>query len=298
MKQTQCFLPLSRKKYKKASKGFSIIEMMVALTIFSIMGAIVSSTVVLQANVYLTDIGRVRVQQNLRSISDIIAVNIRQAGEGLDEFFPAVELQDGPTLVLRRKLLSEVLFLCQDASAGDVQLYVSDDSSEDVNCIPANIADSLAAWTNYRTEKGGEVSIYIYDRVNKVGEFLTYSGEDTSAGDDYLDVTALSNDYPASSTTIYVLEEYSFSLNNAENTLVLTVNDSTTMDVGYDITDFTVTLLMQDGSELSSLAPGDDKTWKDIKTIKYTLTGQSVWKNYTVTQSLTGEYFPRNVMSG
>lgn len=286
--------------------GFTLIELLVAAALSSIIFALITQSVILQSNYYLEDVGRTRIQQNLRGALDILAMNIRQAGENFDGSFPAVLLNEGSSgapdeLILRRNLLSEVLVICQPAASGASQLYVSDNTSTEAACLPANIASSLSAWSSYRSaEGGGSVKVYIFDRVSDTGEFLDYSGESVSAGDDYLSVTPTANAYPAGSTSIYLIEEFKFSLNPLVDTLVLELDggSGSLQDVAYNIIDFQVELELDDGSVLTSLSPSGSSSWKDIKAVRVLLTGRETWKRRAFTRSVTGEYFPRNVLSG
>lgn len=284
--------------------GHTLLELLVALTITLTVTALVGGALRYDSDVYLTDAARTKIQQNLRGALDIIAMNVRQAGEGLDSYFPALSLsqsEDPETSVLslRRKILDEVLSLCKDALVGDTKVFVSNQTSSALECLPTNIASGLAAWVANRSAHDGKVRIYIYNRVAKQGEFLDYTHEGQNAGDDYLDISALKFFYPASSTALYVLEEYSFQLNPETQTLQLNQDGRTDgpADVAYNVTQFQVKLRMQDTTELLSLAPTDTKGWKNIRGVSISLRGQGGWRSTKMSREVTAEYFPRNVLS-
>ena len=301
MKQTQ-----SSVSSDDWSWGFTILELIVTMFLGSVMGLVVIQTMKFQSDTYRQDIARMRIQQNLRGALDIVAMNVRQAGEGLDKYFPALTLADWVTpdtnvLTLRRKTLPEVLVVCAPVGVGVGSIAVSDVASTTPECLPTNVASAVTAWTNERTAAtGGKLKIYIYDRVGKKGEFLEYTGETTNVtGNNLVYVNGISVAYPARSTSLYVLEEYSFNLDATSKTLKLFINGDTTnpQDVAYKITQFHTTLRLQDGTTVTTLAPEDLKSWKDLRAVDITLSGEDEWRELTVNRSVKGEYFPRNILS-
>lgn len=285
-------------------RGFTLLEVLVAMGLSSIIFAMLGQTLVSHSDHYLEDIARTKIQQNLRGALDIISTNIRQAGESLDQSFPAVVLQGGSmgnpdTLTLRRNLLSGNLLLCQPVLAGTDRLYVTDVSSGESECIPANVVGGISRFVNFRTSRAEPVPLYIYNRVSEVGEFVEYTGEGVVSGDSYLEINDLDNDYPQGSTSIYILEEFRFNLFSMNNTLELNLDGETAspQDVAYEIADFQVEFDMNDGSTVHSFGASDILNWKDIQTVRVAITGEDNWKNRTFTRTVTGEYFPRNVIS-
>ena len=281
-----------------AQRGFTIFELLVALLLSTTIGVLVTQAIVFQSNVYLADIARVRIQQNLRGALDVIAMNVREAGEGLDHLFPAVLVSGGPTLTVRRKILHQVLTVCSPIAIHDDKIFITDAVAAGTECLPVNVAPSLTAWQTNRSANNGIVTIYIYDRVSKTGEFVDYVGDGSSGGNNYLAISRATQAYPANSTSAYVIEQYAFNLDLPSKTLQLKVNGSnTTKDVAYNSSQFLVSVTMQDGTVVSSLAPTDILTWKNIKELNVNLTGVDSWKGKTVTRSVSGKYFPRNVLS-
>jgi prepilin-type N-terminal cleavage/methylation domain-containing protein len=285
-------------------RGFTLIEMMVALGLTLSVAAVVSGALRFQSEVYVNDMKRIRVQQNLRSAMDIISMNVRQAGEGLDGAFPALLLSQKTTpvtsvLTVRRKTLHEVLLACKAISAGSTRIYVSDRLSATSDCLPANVAGGLSAWTTARTNAGGQLRIYLYDRVARAGEFLDFQSSGIFSSDDYLQVTSVKAAYPAKSTSLYVIEEYSFSLDTPNATLQLVMDGSTATpdEIAYNISNFKVGFTMQDGTTRTSLAATDTVGWKNIRAVTMSLTGLEKWRKSTLSRTLSAEYFPRNVLS-
>lgn len=285
-------------------KGFTIIELLIGMSLSLVVAAIVSVNLRLQSDVYLTDIKRIRIQQNLRSAMDIVSMNVRQAGEGLDGLFPALLLtqQTSPKtsiLSIRRKTLPEVLLACKPLTAGTPRIFISDAASPSSDCLPANISSSLTAWNTAKTAAGGSLRIYIYDSVSQLGEFLDFTTAGSESGNDYVQVSALTRAYPAKSTSLYVLEEFQFYLDTPNKTLMLKVNGYTASpdDIAYNISDFTVSLRMQNGTVATVLMATDPVGWKGIRSVILSLSGVDKWRTSNVTRTLTAEYFPRNVLS-
>jgi prepilin-type N-terminal cleavage/methylation domain-containing protein len=281
--------------------GFTLLELLVAMGLSAIIFGLFAQTLVMQSTYFVQDIARTRIQQNIRGALDIISMNVRQAGESLDSDFPALLVTNGTNdvLTLRRNLVQDVLNVCNTAAAGATQINVSDSSSGQSECLPVNVASTVSTWSNYRLGEGGSTTIYIYDRVAEVGEFLEYDGESTSSLADYLSVSETVNEYPEGSSSIYILEEFRFSLDASSKTLRLTLNNETTtpMDVAYAISAFQVELTMKDGSTLTSLAVGDSNTWKDIRAVRISMSGEEKARKQVFTRTVSGEYFPRNVLS-
>ena len=284
--------------------GFTIIELLVSLTMSAIMFALITKTILFQSDTYINDIARLRIQQNLRGAMDLVSMNVRQAGEGLDAYFPALTLaqEHSPAtsrLTIRRKIVSEVFTTCKPLVPGANQIYISDITSIESACFPSNVAPSVAIWSAYRLSKSGTVPIYIYNRVAKSGEFIDYRTESTSGGDYYLQTTSVTGNYPARSSSIYILEEYAFSLDQPNKTLQLSTNGVTDQpqDVAYKVSDFQIGLTMSDGSAKTTLDPTDVVSWKNIKAVSIAMTGVETWKAQTFTRTVTGSYFPRNVLS-
>jgi prepilin-type N-terminal cleavage/methylation domain-containing protein len=293
-------------------RGFTLLELLVTLFISAIILDLIAKALPFQSDRYLEDMARTRVQQNLRGALDVVSMNVRQAGENFDVLFPALLLSTtsgASTLTLRRKLLHEVPTICKAIVAGNTKIYVSSSATGSISpdCLHTNIvaSNTVGAWSAYRATQGGSLWVYLYDRVGKTGEFVNYLNEGTQAdptyGDtiDYLQTSAVAHAYPTISTSVYVIEEALFKLDATSKTLQLFWNGDTTIsdDVAYNITQFQASIGMQDGTSVSSLAASDTNTWKNIRSVAITVSGQDQWRNKTVQRTVVGSYFPRNVLS-
>ncbi|MCB0322203.1 MAG: prepilin-type N-terminal cleavage/methylation domain-containing protein [Bdellovibrionales bacterium] len=285
-------------------RGFTLVELLVATGLTSIVLATVIGHVLIIRQGYFDDIIRTRINSNLRSAMDIISMNIRQAGENLAPAFPAVVLENGlitpsDTLVLRRALIAEVLTICVDASSGDTTLSVSSAAAGSSDCTPSNIASVHASFEEYRTNNGEDIRAFVYDQLTGEGEFVDYTGGGISSGEYFLNISSLQNDFTARTSYVYLIEEYRFSQNPVEQTLVLTADGETDQPqtVAFSVSQFEVSIQLEDGSVVDELTFASATDWRDIQRISVTLVGQEARKSRVLEASITAEYFPRNVLS-
>lgn len=289
---------------RHCQRGFTIMEMLVALGISSIALGLIVGGALSYRHIYSTDITRTRINGNLRSSMDIVSMNIRQAGENLLSSFPAVLLANGTsgqpdTLRLRRGLIPEVLTLCASASASSTTLQVSSASLSNSACVASNVAPVYQVFESVRAEEGGRLRVFIYDSSARQGEFLDYTGSSINSGQYRLSVSRTNRAYPQLTSSVYVIEEYKFSVNTADKKFVLEVDGYTAspQPVAFDVTNFQVNLRMEDGTTIQSLSESDARDWKDVRRISISLSGQGKFKKHVTNSSITSEYFPRNVLS-
>lgn len=301
----------------KYTSGFTLMEMVITLLVTSIIVAAALALTVSVRNLYLTDQPRMSLNENLRGGMEVIAADIRQAGERLptDPLIPAnilpIEIVNGAsgasdTLYLRRNMVDAVLPVCGDIHAGsniDAIKVAMPSAHPPAGCgpVPDNNGDgwpdNLEAWRNYRITNGGTsgiVRIYIFDPVTGVGEWVSYDAEDASTFKLHKTTGAWQNNYPTSDhPRVYALEEREYQLSG--DRLQLVKNQLDTYDVTADMTNFQVQAIMQDGTVLDSFGAADN--WLNLKSIKVTLSGLVKTNNKQHAGSLTMQLFPRNILS-
>lgn len=286
-------------------RGFTLVEILVALSIVSIVMALIIASVFTLRNTYFADIKRTQINGNLRSAMDIISMNVRQAGENLAAAFPAVLLTDGAsgaadTLVLRRSPITEILTLCADASIGDTNLVVSSASLSNAECIPSNVSPLHAIFKSALAASENAPRVFIYNSALRVGEFVDYEDGDIDGdGNYFLTVGATTNAYTKLSTSIYIIEEYRFSINAVDTRLELTINQEPdgARPVAFEIVNFQASLDMEDGTTISEFAQLSTTDWKDIRQISLQLSGRDTYKGKVISSTITSKFFPRNVLS-
>jgi prepilin-type N-terminal cleavage/methylation domain-containing protein len=168
--------------------GFTLVEILVALGIASLLLGVILSTTLGHRRLYVLDQNRTAANQNLRAALDILVADLRQAGERLPLDFPAVEVRNGTELVLRRNLFDVVLSLCdRNGISGNQDNIPVADRNPPRNASTEYIEacrfrdedgngfdDRIDAWRNYRCGLDGDpacqtgnrrevVRVYIHD---------------------------------------------------------------------------------------------------------------------------------------
>jgi prepilin-type N-terminal cleavage/methylation domain-containing protein len=140
----------------KASKGFTLIELIVGLSIMLIVGGLAMNALIQASISFNKDKKSIDSSQSMSAILEIIGNDIRQAGEGInDSNFPTIEFKvdtastantalnvtnpQKSSIVTIRKSVSPQLTLCQnipgDGTALPGQINVADTTgSADTNC--------------------------------------------------------------------------------------------------------------------------------------------------------------------
>jgi Tfp pilus assembly protein PilW len=287
-----------------SDSGFTITELLVVSFLGLLMLALTLSATMSNRQLYRYDLVRTRINQNLRSALDIIGIDVREAGENLPSTFPAVEIIDGTAgapdeLIVRRNLVDEVFNVCvQIASgSGNTDVIVADDTLTVPGCDTTSNLTALTNWSAYRLAEGGTVKGYVYDRVNHVGEFFDLVDEQNN-GSNFRIVRAAgnwTNTYPVGASSIYILEEWRYRLQNGVLQIVTDQDTANPLDVVTDLTDFQVLATMQDTTTMNSFAVTDD--WTEIATLQILLTGQDTIKGEVFSRTVSARFFPRNILS-
>ncbi len=284
--------------------GFTLLELIVATGLLATMMTGVVAYVVHLQNSFFEDVVRTRINSNLRSASDIISMNIRQSGEYLYTSFPAILISQGDTvtsdsITLRRAIISEILTVCVATTVGATTVAVSSSAIINSECVGTNVVNLYNAFNAERIAQGGSIRAYIYDRVAKVGEFVNFTNGTTALGDYSLTVSPVSRVYPILASNVYIIEEYRFNVDLASSVLRLYRDgmDAQPESVAFGVTGFDISARVGDGSTIETLTSNGAYTWKDTRSIKVILTGSENRKTRTFSTSITGEYFPRNILS-
>jgi type IV pilus assembly protein PilW len=292
-------LPLSGTR----QSGFTIIELLVTIFIGLIVLSIGLSTILTKRYVLGKESARTRVTQNLRGALDIVGTDLRIAGENLGSSFPAIQITDGvsgapDTLIVRRNLIDEVLPLCTAIALGTsvTDIYFAD-SSATPGCAYSGHTHNFTAWSSYRSTHDNIVDAFIFDTASRNGEFFSYINE-FDIGTSYFLRRAAGTweySYNVGATAIYVLEEWQYQLNNGVLEVIQNRDLDNPLKVAFGITDFQLSAIMQDGTTKSSLVATD--SWTQISQILVELSGNEQYAGRNFSHSVSGMYFPRNVLS-
>lgn len=294
----------SRRFTPISDKGFTLVELMVAMALGMVVVSMALATSVAQKRVFTQDTVRTRINADLRSIMAIMNVNVRQAGENLPATFPAIEIVNGggvapDELVLRRNLLDEVLKLCSPITSGTgtSTLYFALTTAL-AGCDFTSNTANYNAWQSYRTSNGGSVKAYIYDSVTDNGEFFDYNDEDTNTTTDYYIQTSghtWAHSYTSTAGAIYIMEEWRFQLDSGLLQLIENQDDTLPKNVADGISDFQVRARFQDGTVQDTLGPTDN--WTQLEAVEISISATDNYAGNDISRTLTSRFFPRNVLS-
>lgn len=216
---------LSKRYTRNSNSGFSLFEMIVASLISSAILAFSLSVIVQQRRQFQIDQVRGLVNQNLRSISELIGADIRQGGELLstNNSVPTFVLVNGTngapdSLSIQRKLFAEDQTVSENISIGSNYAVVATGTSSDVtqqrdnwrNIIdPDNLQSPQVAYI-FDTDANATAAA-------KRGEFFVYESDSiTGSGTNYQFRInrngTWANAYRATTSHIYLLEERTYSL--------------------------------------------------------------------------------------
>lgn len=301
---------MSKPYTRGCSRGFSLIELLLAMGITSVvLGAILAITLS-SREILETDQNRTSLNQNLRGGMDLMGVDIRQAGERLPGDVPALELLNGASgapdsIVIRRNMIDVVLPVCKEIKAGSNadSIFVAWKNGKIEGCEPVldnngdGWPDDLEAWREYRLANGGSVLAYIYNPTSSEGEFFVYDAEDKStfhihkANGDPWNVDYHVDEQPR----VYILEQREFRVANNRLQCVINGDTSQPLNLASDITDLQGRGFYLDGTILDAIGPGNP--WADLQSVEVRLSGQRDFNQRSMQRSVISRFFPRNVLT-
>jgi len=293
-----------------AETGFTLVELLVALMVGTLLMGVALTITLSTRRGYAADQGRVRVNQQLRSSLDLVGVQIRQAGERLPFDFPALEVHDGADgapdeLILWRNLLDDVLPLCATLPNGgtgtDVRAAEGAGPPQGCNALPDDdgdgFPDNIGRWRAFRDSRGGSVWAYVYNPVDRLGEYFLYDDDGTTSN--FLhrgDGGAWAREYDVDQQArIYLLEQRRYGLDGGTLNFELDQGNGDRIHLSSNITDFQVRAVLDDGTILDELNSNDD--WTALSAIEITLTADAEVDGRTTTRTVSTRFFPRNVLS-
>ncbi len=299
---------MSRRSTPASSEGFSLVELLVAITVALFVTVGVLTLALTSKSMFDSDSARARVNQNLSASRDLVVADVRKAGERLGSDFPAIEIVDGALgapdqVVVRRNLVDTVLPVCATVSGSTTSIKIAETLSPPAGCDPMSDddtdgwPDNLQAWRDYRVASGATVKVYIYNPTTRLGEFFDYVQEneilyDISAAAG----TFLTNTYSdLSQSRIYILEERRYDLGNGVLRIIVNQDAGNPVNVTNDMEDFQAVAVFQDGSQQNSLGPAD--VWSDLASIELTLHAKAPVRNRFIEEIWAIEALPRNILS-
>ncbi|ULH14156.1 prepilin-type N-terminal cleavage/methylation domain-containing protein (plasmid) [Deinococcus sp. KNUC1210] len=314
--------PLSR------TQGFTLIEVLVTVSLLTLVLGIVLSTTTSTLSLYRTDQARLTANRDSRSTLDILGNDVRQAGERLTADFPAISVSSdtagNSVLTLRRSLIDGALPLCAPIpSAGGLYVNANNSSAAvfsgtTISNLPDACTTSLQNLTAWNTAiAGGNVTAYLYDVKAGAGDFVTLTGTTQITSSNSLlnngqklntlslptrtyDPRKLTQGDAGRDIRVYLIEERRYYLEGG--VLKLMVNNAPAVAAVPNVQSFKVTPYLS-GSPVTVAAlpfpvlPSTSTTWKSLAYLDVTLTIKSTSGTKSIQRSTTQRYTPRNASS-
>ncbi len=133
-------------RVNKTSKGFTLIELIVGLSIMLIVGGLAMDALIQASISFNKDKKNIDSSQSMSAILEIIGSDIKQSGENInDASFPVIKIEKIPTgtanmpgssRITIRRALTTPLTLCEPITPADTKttLTVTDDLLPEANC--------------------------------------------------------------------------------------------------------------------------------------------------------------------
>ena len=290
------------RSFVKRENGFTILELMVSSFLLLIIAGIAGTSIVAIKRLYAADSTSKHANQNLRGVLDIIGSDLRVGGENLPSAFPAFEVIDGgqepDELIVRRNLLDEILKVCEKikANTAEPHVYFAIDLVT-AGCIFGDNTHNYEAWKAYRIAHNGSAYAYILNFTTGLGEFFNYVDEDAT-GRKYRiwrDGGKWKNNYDASSSAVYLLEEWRYRVKDGVLEVVSGNEGNKVSKVMFDVSDFQIEIGLEDGTVKTSFTSTD--AWTSIRYIDVSVTLTETVGRRALDRSLRSRFFPRNILS-
>ena len=317
----KCFTKSKRRSQPSTARGFTLPELIVAITVMGIiMGLVIPMVLGVREGVRADQL-RTGANQRVREASDLIGADVRIAGER----FPAgttlqlqpLEIVDGGAgpdeLIIRRSLWAGTLPVCENnlQGAGATIRVVRDNgwlgSPEGQGHPECGQPVGADGWPRNLSEVralADEVGIdgvlqgFLFDPANDVGEFISFEVEDNANLTGQIRRTnggSLQGNYLLENRPlIYVLSERRYRVAGEVLELLLDGGEAPLRAVP-SIINFRARFVLDGGVTAAALPAG--VSWRDIQGVELTLTSRTEGGGDENVQTLTSSYFPRNVLS-
>lgn len=310
--------PCSRRSIElRARRGVTLLELLVTLAVVGLLLALVLPIVMSNRRTVELDQVRTGVNQTLRAAHDLIAADVRIAGErfneiGLGILSPVQLGSDGNGSVLTlRRAREEWLPVCDDPlTASSITVAVVGELTPQ-RCIAQRTVASdgvdwppnVLAWRSLLAATGGRGTAYVHDPASNVGQYFLVEIDTARplqlqcVGGCTWDAAAEYGEATASIIGLLDVFEY-----RVDDDGVLVRRDAVTGDVlriADGISRFDVTITRDDGTPAGEVITsfGPDQSWAGIRSVGVTVAVALEQGRTEVEREMTVEYFPRNVLS-
>lgn len=289
------------------TQGFTLVELLIVMALGGLLLAALLQLVLSSQRLYQSDSARAAINQDVSVAIAAISNDVRQAGERLTADFPAVQVAGVPgqrSITVRRSVLDVVLPVCKDIKSGTATDVVFISKKGNGGSLPASCKEDSSevgfnAWVSYRKANGGTVDAYLFDPVTGLGETFSYDAEDNSGQHIHKGPGKWLNNYPVvNQPRVYIMEETTYA--QAGTSIMLKRGSQGAVAFLPNVQKFEIEPVVINGGTRETITgnfPTNKSSWKDLNTVKLSLTASQQAGGKTVSRTFTSEFVPRNVFS-
>ncbi len=315
---TRC-RPCSRRSIDgSVRRGITFVELLVTMAVVGVLMGLVLPIFLSNRRAVELDQVRTGVNQTLRAAHDLIATDLRIAGERFNEIglgiLSPVQLgvAGGNSVLTLRRALEEWLPVCDDAPplAGSAITVAVIGEIEPQRCIAQRTVESggvdwppnVLAWRTLLAASGGRGTAYIHDPASNVGQFFLVEIDDGQP----LQVQCVglctwnpSAEYSETNAAILgLLDVFEYFVDDG----VLVRRNAVTgaeLRIADGISSFDVSITRDDGSGADEVVTvfGPGSSWARIRSVNVTLVARLDQGGTVIDREMVASYFPRNVLS-
>ncbi|MCX7952179.1 MAG: hypothetical protein N2654_00895 [Deltaproteobacteria bacterium] len=240
------------------------------------------------------------VHQNMQGLFNYLSLDFRLAGQNLSPQFPAILVNNNPpSLTLRRALVTESFFLCQDVLANVPvdRLIVGKDGSGLPGCPTNKARPTLTLWNNYvQSNLGYPFKAFVYDIVSKNGIYVRVQNIVDTGSEIRLMLASpqvFSQTLHSASNSVYLIEELEFKRNNDSLSVTL-VNRDVSYKIAFNIENVSFRAVV--GNSIMETFNANNN-WTQLDAIETSVQFKRSYLGDSYSNSLVFRFYPRNIMS-
>lgn len=289
------------------TQGFTLVELLIVMALGGLLLTALLQLVLSSQRLYQSDSARAAINQDVSVAIAAISNDVRQAGERLTADFPAVQVAGASgqrSITVRRSVLDVVLPVCKDIKSGTATDVVFISKKGNGGSLPASCKEDSSevgfnAWVSYRKANGGTVDAYLFDPVTGLGETFSYDAEDNSGQHIHKGPGKWLNNYPVvNQPRVYILEETTYAQDGTS--IMLKRGSQAAVAFLPNVQTFEIEPIVVNSGTRETITgnfPTNKNSWKDLNTVRLSLTASQQAGGKTVSRTFTSEFVPRNVFS-
>jgi prepilin-type N-terminal cleavage/methylation domain-containing protein len=289
------------------TQGFTLVELLIVMALGGLLLTALLQLVLSSQRLYQADSARAAINQDVSVAIAAISNDVRQAGERLTADFPAVQVAGASgqrSITVRRSVLDVVLPVCKDIKSGTATDVVFVSKKGNGGSLPASCKEDSSevgfnAWVSYRKANGGTVDAYLFDPVTGLGETFSYDAEDNSGQHIHKGPGKWLNNYPVvNQPRVYILEETTYAQDGTS--IMLKRGSQAAVAFLPNVQTFEIEPIVVNSGTRETITgnfPTNKNSWKDLNTVRLSLTASQQAGGKTVSRTFTSEFVPRNVFS-